>query len=89
MTADSFLAALHRFTARRGMLSQIYSDNAKTFNRVEKELEQLYNLARSDEVTREVIEQGINWHYNPPLAPHWGGMWERLFRSVKTPTKKV
>ena len=89
MTADSFLAALHRFTARRGMPSHIYSDNAKTFTRAEKELKQLYDLAKSDEVTREVIEQGINWHYNPPLAPHWGGMWERLVRSVKTPLKKV
>ena len=89
MTADAFIAALHRFTARRGMPSHIYSDNAKTFNRAEKELNQLYNLAKSNEVTKEVTKQNITWHYNPPLAPHWGGMWERLVKSVKIPLKKV
>ena len=29
------------------------------------------------------------WQFNPPAAPWWGGFWERLVRSIKTPMKKV
>ena len=31
----------------------------------------------------------ITWQFNPPAAPWWGGFWERLVHSVKTPIKKV
>ena len=89
MSADTFLAALHRFTARRGMPTNIYSDNTKQFIRAEKELQQLHQIASSDKVIDETAQHNINWHYNPPLSPHFGGMWERLVKSVKIPLKKV
>ena len=31
----------------------------------------------------------VIWQFNPPAAPWWGGFWERLVRSIKTPMKKV
>jgi hypothetical protein len=31
----------------------------------------------------------LEWRFNPPLAPWWGGAYERLVRTVKTPLKKV
>ena len=31
----------------------------------------------------------VTWQFNPPAAPWWGGFWERLVKSVKTPLKKV
>lgn len=27
---------------------------------------------------------GVEWNFFPPIAPHMGGCWERLLRSVKT-----
>ncbi|XP_068149446.1 uncharacterized protein [Drosophila tropicalis] len=33
---------------------------------------------------RELSQQEISWYFNPPSAPHMGGAWERLVRSVKT-----
>jgi hypothetical protein len=31
--------------------------------------------------------RGVQWHFNPPAAPHMGGSLERMVRSVKTALK--
>lgn len=70
------ILALRRFTARRGLPTVLYSDNAKTFKGAEKELLTLFG------------EGGPKWKYIAPRSPWWGGWWERLVRSVKGALKK-
>lgn len=36
-----------------------------------------------DRLTREFADIGMQWKFNPPAAPHWGGAWERLIQTVK------
>ncbi|XP_049315834.1 uncharacterized protein LOC125779239 [Bactrocera dorsalis] len=33
--------------------------------------------------------QNISWHFNPPGAPHMGGLWEAGVKSLKTHLKKI
>ena len=72
-----FLLAFKRFSARRGQPSIVYSDNAKTFRAA-------HNLLQ-----REAEHTGIVWKFSVPLAPWWGGWWERLIRSVKSALRKT
>ena len=34
-------------------------------------------------IAAELAHKGIKWWFNPPSAPHQGGIWERLVRSFK------
>ena len=34
-------------------------------------------------ISSKLAHKGITWKFNPPAAPHHGGPWERMVRSVK------
>ena len=82
LDASSFINCLRRFLARRPYPNHIWSDNGSNFCAASKELQealQNWNSAAS----QELIQKGIQWHFNPPAASHQGGVWERLIRSVR------
>ena len=89
LTTDAFLLALKRFIARRGICSVIYSDNAKTFKKAEKDLKFLWTLMKGKEIQELFADKRIVWKYIVERAAWWGGMWERLVRSVKTCLRKI
>ncbi|XP_055623250.1 uncharacterized protein LOC129766687 [Toxorhynchites rutilus septentrionalis] len=92
LSTTGFLSALHRFIGRYGIPSQIHSDNATNFAGANNELKELYNLLSDkkarDQIHTDCSRQGIEWHFIPPRAPNFGGLWEAAVRSVKTSLKK-
>ena len=80
--ADSAINAIVRFKARRPGLKNMFSDRGTNFvaanSILRKELEEL-NKATSN----HLIEEGIEWNFNPANAPHRGGAWERIIGLFK------
>src|SRR3978361_1509432 len=81
LSTNTFIAALRRFVARRGRCSHIYSDCGTNFVGAVKELNSHMQAAAEIEA--------IQWHFNPPSAPHFGGLWESGVKSVKTHIARV
>lgn len=93
LTTDAFIAALRRFTSRRGKCANIYSDNKTNFHGARRCLTEMHKLclnqAHNDLITYTLAKDGINWHFIPPSAPHFGGLWEAGVKSVKLHLRRV
>ncbi|XP_036138622.1 uncharacterized protein LOC105838215 [Monomorium pharaonis] len=90
LTSDGFLAALRRFAARRGLLKHIYSDNGTNFVGANNQLYALFNSHKHIElVNRYASTNHISWHFIPPTAPHFGGLWEYTVKFFKHHFKRV
>jgi len=93
LTSDGFLAALRRFTARRGIPQHIYSDNGTNFIGANNQLKELYALLNSEDhksrISTFACEHRITWHFIPSVAPHFGGLWESTVKMFKHHYRRV
>ncbi|XP_070515381.1 uncharacterized protein [Cardiocondyla obscurior] len=93
LSSDGFLTALRRFVARRGVPEKIYSDNGTNFVGANNELKDLYALLNSEQHKKLVLQYAsdtkISWHFIPPAAPHFGGLWESTVKIFKHYFKRV
>ncbi|XP_076246522.1 uncharacterized protein LOC143186698 [Calliopsis andreniformis] len=83
LSASSAIMALQRFAARRGTPLVVYSDNGTNFKGASKELRDATKAIDTEALVDHALSKQIKWVFNPPDAPHMGGAWERLIRSVK------
>lgn len=77
LSTSCFLQAFKRFLNRRGPCYDIRSDCGTNFVGVSKELDDLHNFLKSPEysvsINNELTARRVEWHFNPPSAPHFGG----------------
>lgn len=85
LTTEAFLAALSRFTGRRGICKQLFSDNGTNFVGAARELKELQEFLENTEpeIISFLAKQRINWSFIPPRAPHFGGLWEAAVKIMK------
>ena len=87
----AFLAAFRRFISRRGPCYSLTSDQGTNFVGADAEL-RLLQSAGSDfryALKQDLEKIGTSWAFNPPGAPHFGGLWEAAIRSVKYHLKRI
>ena len=83
LDTDSCLNAIMRFIARRGKPNAIISDNGTNFVGAEREFADYVAAWNKEGIEKHLIQRGIRWKFNPPAAPHFRGVWERLVKSCK------
>ncbi|GFY76645.1 pro-Pol polyprotein [Trichonephila inaurata madagascariensis] len=72
LTTDSFVAALRRFSARRGATHHIYSDNGTNCIRKLNEIRKLWlSLPSNEAISYYLSKSSIHWHFIPPSSPHF------------------
>ncbi|XP_055622750.1 uncharacterized protein LOC129766258 [Toxorhynchites rutilus septentrionalis] len=82
LSTESCKMAIRRFVARRGAPQQMFSDNGTNFRGAARKLnEEIRAINRR--IAGTFTNADTEWHFNPPSAPHMGGVWERKVRSVK------
>ncbi|XP_063233612.1 uncharacterized protein LOC134537270 [Bacillus rossius redtenbacheri] len=88
LTTDAFIAAFRRFLSRRGRCSDLHSDCGTNFVGASRLLTGLRAFMSSkdthDSFAQSLVEHQVTWHFNPPSAPHFGGLWEAGVKSVKS-----
>ncbi|XP_078347341.1 uncharacterized protein LOC144632548 [Oculina patagonica] len=89
LDTNSCLMALRRMIFKRGKPANIWSDNGTNFVGAEKELREAVKRLDSERIGDQLSADGVQWHFNPPSSPHFGGVWERLVQSAKRALKAV
>ena len=84
----SFLNAFSGMVNRR-RVPEVVSDNGTNFVSSERELRELVEAIDKDKIHRSAADKGIKWHFNPPLAAHFGGIHESMVKSAKCAIKTV
>lgn len=82
LSTSSCVMAIRRFVRKRGSPVEIFSDNGTNFlgaSRILADQIRKINIDCADTFT----DAKTKWTFNPPGAPHMGGVWERMVRSVK------
>ena len=83
LDTQSFLMALERFITRRGLPEIIRSDNGRNFVAGNRELQDVIAGWNQERIHNALAPRNVTWLFNPPLASHMGGVWERQIRTVR------
>ncbi|XP_071964267.1 uncharacterized protein [Antedon mediterranea] len=89
LITSSFINTLRRFIARRGQIKKLRSDNGTNFVGADKELKKEISEWNTQVIHMYLQQRDIEWEFNPPGASHFGGVWERMIRTVRQVMKGV
>ena len=79
----SFINGFVRFEARRGNVVKIWSDNGTNLVGAQAEMARSLRGLDRQKVISAARHRDVEWVFNPPLASHHGGVWERQIRTVR------
>jgi len=93
LTTEAFLSTLNRFFVRRGLRTDIYSDNATNFVRANQRLQEFkmlfLSVGHQEKMQKTLNKLEVRWHFIPPRSPHFGRLWEASIKSVKSHLYKI
>ncbi|CAI6373574.1 unnamed protein product [Macrosiphum euphorbiae] len=70
--------------ARCGQCQELFSDNGTNFVGADRILQtHIQECQKSTKVHNFLRSRSIDWHFIPPSASHFGGIWEAAVKSAK------
>ena len=85
LDTNSCINALRRFISRQGQVKCIRSDNGTNFVGAERELREALSFLNQNQTHGAILQNGVQWSFNPPRAFHHGGVWAYSFRKTGAP----
>jgi hypothetical protein len=87
MDTTDVINAISRFVDIRGVPTSITSDNQTSFAKANQDLRDWIGSLDFKKIIKETRNYrdrgGIHWFFNPPLAPHFGGVFEIIVKAAK------
>ncbi|XP_045028164.1 uncharacterized protein LOC123471199 [Daphnia magna] len=88
LSSDDFLLSLRRFIGLYGKPRVMHSDNGTNFVGAENELKEEAEKLYADEKVAEFLNlKRIDWRFQPPRTPHFGGAHESLSKKLRHPAE--
>ena len=83
LETDTFINGFVRFVARRGYPAKLWCDNGTNLVGAQTELAKALRQLDREKVVATACRHNVEWTFNPPLASHHGGVWERMIRTIR------
>lgn len=88
LSTKGFLSCFRRFVSRKGKPSQVHCDNGTNFVGANNELGRALK-AGMNSIYKFTAEDGVQFKFNPPYSPTFGGLWEANVKCLKQLLKKT
>ena len=83
LETGTFINGFVCFLARRGYPAKLWSDNGTNLVGAQTELAKALRQLDREKVVAMARRHNVEWTFNPPLASHHGGVWERMIRTIR------
>ncbi|XP_017472768.1 PREDICTED: uncharacterized protein LOC108363795 [Rhagoletis zephyria] len=83
LSAEAFINIYTRFVNRRGLCTDLYSDNGTAFVGANRMMAEDLQAWHGEYAQQNLANKGTRWHFISPGAPHHGGLWEAAVKSAK------
>ena len=69
--------------SQRELPKAMFSDNGINFIGAEREMHELVKQLDQEKINKSTANKRIKWQFNPPAAPHFGGIHESMIKPAK------
>lgn len=87
LSTPAFITVFDRFISRRGLPTDVYSDNGTEFVGADNEFTRILKEVEP-KIGEFLREKRVQWHFTTPVAPHAGGYYESGVKTMKHHLKR-